>query len=282
MARLTRRAFILILGSSALFPATVGAQTDLWSGVLDPSRAVTWRNAGAGPIPSRPTCQTVPPYTGTAARINTAIAGCPVGQAVELAAGTFVLSDDIDISKTNVTLRGKGPLATKITWNADTGSNCGLHNGGAVCFNGGALGFRKCRGGNNGFCPDQTANWTAGYPKGATVITLDNVTGLAPGTQLFLDQIDDAADGWPQPGDIFVCAEGPGNANPCSGEGGNTYGRDVSGGVGNRSQSQAVTVVSVSGNQVTITPGLYMPNWRGAQEPGAVLYKSGGLTGGRR
>ena len=270
MARLTRRAFILILGSSALFPATVGAQTDLWSGVLDPSRAVTWRNAGAGPIPSRPTCQTVPPYTGTAARINTAIAGCPSGQAVELAAGTFVLSDNIDISKNNVTLRGQGPLATKITWNADTGSTCGLDNGGAVCFNGGALGFGKCRDGNNGVCPDQTASWTAGYAKGATVITLDNVAGLAPGTQLFLDQLDDAADGWPLTGDLFVCAQGPGDPNPCSGEGGNSYGRDVSEGVGGRSQSQVVTVASVSGNQVTITPGLSMPNWRASPVRGVL------------
>ena len=279
MSRLTRRAFILILGTSALFPATVGAQTDLWSGVLDPSRAVTWRSAGAGPIPSRPTCQTVPPYTGTAARINTAIAGCPSGQAVELAAGTFILSDNIDISKNNVTLRGQGPLATKITWNADTGSTCGLDNGGAVCFNGGALGFGKCRGGDAGVCPDQTANWTAGYAKGATVITLDNVAGLAPGTQLFLDQLDDTADGWPLPGDIFVCAQGPGDPSPCTGEGGNTYGRDVSEGVGGRSQSQVVTVASVSGNQVTITPGLSMPNWRASQRPGAFWNTSGVLTG---
>src|SRR5439155_21419846 len=112
MAKLARPALILILSSGALFPATARAQTDLWAGVLNPSRAVMWQNAGAGPIPSRPTCQTGPPYTGTAVTTNTAIAGWPAGQAVELAAGTFVLSDNIDISKTNVTLRGQGPLAT--------------------------------------------------------------------------------------------------------------------------------------------------------------------------
>ena len=36
-----------------------------------------------------------------------------------------------------------------------------------------------------------------------------------------------------------------------------------------RAQAQMVLVTGISGNTVTISPGLYMTNWRASQTPGA-------------
>ena len=90
----------------------VVAHAQLWSGVLSPSRAADWSSPGvAGGIPNRTTmCATLNPGA-TAAQINSAIAACPSGQVVLLNAGTYNLSAGITFgSKSNVTLRGAGPI----------------------------------------------------------------------------------------------------------------------------------------------------------------------------
>lgn len=78
-----------------LLPAK--AEAELWTGVLDSSRAIDWSQAGAWTIPVRATqCgSTIAAYTGTAATINSAIASCTAGQHVKLGSGTFTLSDGI-------------------------------------------------------------------------------------------------------------------------------------------------------------------------------------------
>src|SRR5712664_2323861 len=79
-------ALILIL--ILMVPASAHAQQ--WSGILDPSRAINWSNAGvAGGIPNRTTiCATLNPGA-TSAQINSAISSCPNGQVVFLNAGTY-------------------------------------------------------------------------------------------------------------------------------------------------------------------------------------------------
>src|SRR5262245_60928433 len=67
--------------------------------VLPPDRATQWRPGliDAGGIPSRSTvCSTLSPGGGTSddtARIQAAINVCPIGQVVQLSAGTFLIND---------------------------------------------------------------------------------------------------------------------------------------------------------------------------------------------
>lgn len=214
--------------------------------IIDPSRRIDWSQAGIpGGIPTRTTiCATLNPGA-TAVQINSAIASCPSGQVVQLTAGTYVLSSGIDFAgHSNVTLRGTGPDQTFLVFT--DGVACG-GQGGNVCIEGGQL--------VSSSNPGNTANWTAGYSVGTTSITLSNTTNLRAGSLLVLDQLDDTFDG----GDIFNCQIRP----ACATEGPGGTGRS------GRVQQQIVKVTAVSGNTVTITPGLYMPNWRSSQSPGA-------------
>ncbi len=80
-----------------MVPTTAYAQ--LWTGIIDPSRAIDWSKAGIpGGIPNRTTiCSTINAATygnGTSdatGGIQTALNGCPSGQVVSLSAGTFLI-----------------------------------------------------------------------------------------------------------------------------------------------------------------------------------------------
>jgi hypothetical protein len=248
------------------FSATAFAQSPVIAG----SRSIDWRNAGVtGGIPARSTvCTTLSPGA-TAAQINSAIAACPNGQVVFLAAGTYTLSTGIIFNaKNGVTLRGAGPDQTFLKFTA--GNACG-GLGGDVCFiNGNA----NWAGG-----PVNTANWTAGYSPGTTSITLDNKTNLQVGSVLILDQIDD---GSTDTGEVWTC-----QLPSCSQQGGIGQGRPgvTGGGCGGncRGQTQVVRVTSISSGAcpctIGITPGLYMPNWRAAKNPGAWWSSALPITG---
>ncbi len=205
-------------------PTYSQAQTQPWSGIIDPSRAIDWTNVGTpGGIPNRTiTCATLDPGA-TAAEINDAIASCPSGQVVKLNAGTYNLSSGIVFNnKSDVTLRGAGPDQTFLIF---TGGNACGGLGGDLCFiNGDA---------NWSGDPRNVANWTAGYAVGATSITLDDTTNLQVGSLLILDQLDDSTT---DTGEIWVCQ----TINVCSQQGGSSNGRT------NRAQNQVVKVTSIS------------------------------------
>src|SRR5881296_1671347 len=238
---------VLLLCSLILLCLSAPAHAQLWSGIIDPSRAVDWNQAGIpGGIPNRTTvCATLDPGA-TAAQINSAIAACPSGQVVFLNAGTYNLSGAIIIAKSNVTLRGAGPDQTKLVFSS--GGGCG-NTTAVVCVSGSG----QWSGG-----PDNLTAWTAGYAQGTTVITLASVTNLAVGQVLILDQLDDASD----PGTVYVCG-----TLSCSSEGQAAGG----GRGGNHAQMQfaEVKAINTATRQVTISPGLYMPNWRASQSPSA-------------
>jgi hypothetical protein len=217
-----------------------------WAGVLAPARAVDWTTAGSSSIATRTTiCSTLNPGA-TASQINTAIANCPAEQVVKLTTGTYNLGSPgiVFNAKNSVTLRGDGPDKTKVLFSAN-GSCNGL--GAAVCIILSATGWSQVS-------PGSTANWTAGYAKDATQITLSTVSGLAVGKLMVLDQTDDSSDD----GSIYNCQ----TVGVCT-----SQGTDI--GRSGRGQHQTVTVTAISGNVVTISPPLANPNWRSDRSPGA-------------
>jgi len=250
---MTRLLVFLIL----LWVSPAGVRAQQWSGILSSSRAIDWSTAGVpGGIPNRTgICATLSPGA-TATQINNAIASCPAGQVVQLQAGTYNLSSGIVFNnKSNVTLRGAGPDKTFVIFT--NGDGC-MGIGADVCISNGDN--NDCAGCGS---PANAATWTTGYSQGATVITLGSqITGATPpavGQMIFLDQLDD---GSVDTGQVWVCQ----NGSTCSTNPGSQNGRP------GRGQEQAVKVTAVSGSgpwTVTITPGLYMPNWRSSQSPQA-------------
>ena len=229
------------------------SNTHFWSGIIDPSRATDWSNAGIpGGIPNRTKiCATLNPE-GTLAQINSAIASCPANQVVYLNAGTYTIASGINFgSRSNVTLRGAGPDQTILSFTG--GDGCGGLGGDVCAIN--SSGYGACcsspiqPGGSN------SANWTAGYAQGTTQITLSNVAGLSVGGVIFIDQLDDASD----TRGVYVCQ----TYGPC--------GNDVPGGAGRsgRGQLEIKRVNAIHGKTVTISPGLYNTNWRSSQSPAA-------------
>ena len=257
-----------------VFAAAIGlagsarAQTPPWTGVVASSRAIDWSNAGLpATLPDGETtpntytppqrtkiCASIAPEGAPGApvaqtNINAAIASCPAGGVVFLQAGSFYISNGIDFgSADDVTLRGAGADQTLLYF---TGvASCQGRNA-AVCVTGQSVHL------NYNSQPGYTANWTAGYSAGTTQITLSSVTGITPGqTLLTLDQQDGPLF---DPGGLWVC-ETPGI---CSDQG---NGGSVRLG---RAQQQIVLATAVSGNTVTISPGLYLADWNASQNPGA-------------
>jgi hypothetical protein len=264
--------FLMLFSLILLIPSSARGQA--WSGIIDPSRAIDWTQAGIpGGIPNRTTqCgATIAAYSGSAAAINSAIAACPAGQYVNLGAGTFNLSSGIDFAgHNNVTVRGQGADQTFLVFTGSAGCN-GLS--GDVCMAGG----NSYPGGESNVC-----DWTAGYSKGSTVLTLSNCGSTTPakgslsnlhaGSLLILDQLDEATD----TGQIWNCSTQNSCANTIQGGAERTDG-PCNGSMCLRSQEQTVLVTAISGSQITISPGVYMPNWRSSQHPQAWF--GGVITG---
>jgi hypothetical protein len=259
MCTVARRAwFIAFL--TMVVPTAAMAQS--WSGVISPSRATDWSTAGVrGGIPNRTTiCATLSPGASSS-QINSAIDSCPAGQVVFLNAGTYNLSSGIQLDKSNVTLRGAGSSATILKISGITAVSCHIGAGRVInmCTDGGSnIGVDSA---------EHTATWNSGYADGTTVVALSNVTGLAVGSTLWLDQLDDSSDGWPSAGNVYMCDQGaPNCANNGTGE---SYARS------GRGVLEGHIVTAISGTNVTITPGINMPVFRASQSPGAWWGNSG-------
>jgi chitodextrinase len=231
-----------------------------WSSVLPATRAIDWSSAGVqGGIPNRTViCTTLNPGA-TLAQINTAIANCPSGDVVFLNAGNYTLAGQLNLFKSNVTLRGAGPDQTFLSFTS--GGDCN-GQGGDICV----------MNSDNNYSgdPHNTATWTGPYTQGASSITLGSIglgsiNNLHVGSLLILDQNSDYPN---DPGTIYVC-----DSVGCSQQGGIGCGRSNTNGTsGNRVENQEVIVTSISGSgpyTIGITPGIYAPNWRSNMSPGA-------------
>ena len=244
---------LLVLTVLAYGAPYAHAQVD--TSIVSANRRIDWSQAGVpGGIPNRTRiCATFDPGA-TASQINAAIASCSDG-VVFLNPGTYNLSSGLNFGgASHVTLRGAGPRETVLKF---TGADpCGGF-GASVCLKG------TSSVGVWGVPAANIRNWTAGYAKDTTRITLDSVGGISVGMILVLDQLDDMAD----TGGIIVNGQ---SRSPFSIEG-------AAPGRPNRTQQQFVRVTAIDGTQVTVSPGLYMPNWRSSQAPQAWFW---GTTSG--
>lgn len=241
-----------------LLTSTV-ARGQAWSGIINVSRAVDWSSAGVtGGIPNRTTvCATLNPGA-TTAQINSAISSCPTSQVVSLNSGTYNLTGSINITH-NVTLRGAGASKTILVFSGSAASCQG--GNAAICVNGIYNGsWWPGPPGPNGAPASQTVSWvgtngqTGVYTKGATVLNLASApTGLQVGWILMLSQNDDSA---VSPTNLW--AGGDCTLGMSLDGSGDTYGTG---------QQQNVKVVAINGTQVTVSPGIYMSNWRTTQKP---------------
>jgi len=257
---------LLILLSLLMLPFSVHAQA--WSGVLAPSRAIDWSKAGVpGGIPSGSWTQcgaTIAPYGSSGspaspAAINNAIAACAPNTYVQLGSGTFYLSSGILVSShNNVEIRGMGANSTFIVF---YGANSCQGVYADICFQSSDVNWNN--GPSNG-----PVSVTGTLSKGSTTITLASVPNLQVGNPIILDQLDDTTDS----GFVLVCSS---TTSPvCSLQ--NNSGPERSG----RQQNQYVTVTQCDGNStighacssgsnITISPGLWMPNWTSGKSPQA-------------
>lgn len=213
---------------------------------------------------------TIAPYGTSGApastsTINSQLLGCGTNTYVVLGAGTFYLTGDIVLGNQQA-VRGMGANATFLVFYGEGACN-GLYT--QFCLSGSG---NYPNGGEQ-----NTATWTAGFAQGATQITLSNSLNIVAGrTIINLDQQNEATD----TGNIWNCV----TATGCGGYVGNsgfartdnTCASSVSPGVGfcNQEQNVLVTACSPSCNNsgstvVTISPGLYMNNWRSSQSTGA-------------
>lgn len=250
---------VLLVATFLFFPTLSNAQ--LWTGILSPTRAADWTNAGIrGGVPSVTNVCTTLGTAGqsssfsqsvSSSQIQSAISACSSsgGGVVFLNTGTYSIGSEIDLAS-NVVLRGNGPMNTLLVFSANAaGSNCGLDSE--------VIGF--CGGQNNASSPQNLVSWTGGYNQGATQVTLSSTGGLSVGQLLILTQADDSSD----TGNYFVCS-----TTSCSQEGASGQTGITTNGV-NHVQMEWKLVTAISGNTVTISPGLYSPQWRSSQSPQA-------------
>jgi hypothetical protein len=268
----------------------------LWSGILDPSRAVTWQgNAGfpGGTLPDSSwaqcvttACNTVTSAgaSATAAQINAALASALSNTYVALAAGTYNLTaplilSDYESIKSNVVLRGAGANQTLIVFNSITGGGCygNLINleGSCAYVNGGEQNVCVFAGAST------TSTVTAGtYTQGSTYLSITNcgtstpatgsLSNLAVGSIIMVDQLAETND----TGTIWNCAVtaitegGAGCAGNGDGGGMRTNG-PCNGLTCERVQAQGFTVLGISGSVVHVAEPLYLSQWRTGQQPQA-------------
>jgi hypothetical protein len=277
--------FIVVLLGSQCFGQA-------WSGILDPSRAVNWTNAGVpGGIPSaswsmcstaacKVLCPNAPQASPsscsvgavTIANINTAIVSAAGSSTyVPIPATTLSFSTGgIDFSAvSNVAVRGAGANSTFLI-NTGGGASCSGSPSSLVCMQSSDTSYW---GG-----PSNSTTWTASsYSSGQTSLIFADASNIQTNvTPIILDQLDDLDD----TGNAYVgCEFGPTSghdANCYSGAGPSGAQRGAGAYNTIRGQQQIVIATACSpacphsgSTTVTISPGLYAPNWASAKSPGA-------------
>lgn len=257
-----------------------------WSGILAPTRAVDWTQAGiAGGIPSGSWSQcgpTIAAYSGSGSTIVNALnhsgagyTGCGSNTYVQLGAGTFNLSTGIrTMGVSNTELRGMGADQTHLVFTG--ASTCQGGNG--TCL----IGFESSDGTYPNGPPANVFSWTGGYSQGSTSLTLSSGSNIiANQTMVVLDQCDTGFSGSScsgsavDNGGFFDCGDA---YNPSSHTGCSVNGPDGGLERPHRFQMEAAIITACSPacggsgtTTVTIDRPLMHPQWSAGQTPQAWL-----------
>lgn len=277
---MTRLWLVLLLLFCPRLPAQTSGSAP-WAGVVAPGRAIVWDPGVVGGIPNRTNICSTLTSSATSAQIDSAIVSCSNagGGVVYLDAGTYsnATSGICFAGNSNVTLRGAGANQT-ILAPTSAASDCSTSTG-SININSSDGNWK------NGM--SNKASWTAGYARGATTITLSTVPNLVVGNPIILDQLDNTSDS----GGVIV-AQSTSGGNPYTSPGspgpyslsGNAGGAapcpSASSDADCYEQEQIVTVTQCDGNStvghacssgsdITISPGLHMPNWSSSLSPRA-------------
>ena len=242
-----------------------GAQQ--WSGLLAPNRAIDWSSVGANVATRSTQCGSTISAGASAATIQSAVSSCAgTGQYVLLGPGTFSLSSSLVISYAgalNVTLRGSGPTSTILQFTG-TSTNCNGIGAVALCITNGDAGTLNDS--------SNIAPVTAGTSQGSTSLTIGTATtgslsNLQVGSLLQLVANDEASDN----GNWWACGS-TGSNGACSQQG-------VANAWHGNTTTQIVTVTNISGSTVTISPGIYAPDWGSGRTIQAAFSSSLPISG---
>jgi hypothetical protein len=196
-----------------------------------------------GGIPRVTTVYKVEPAGTSETAIQTDVNNCPSNDVVQLAAGTFTFGFSLQIGNSGVVLRGtivNGTNATIIV----TG---GASPGDGVIYQGDANWYNPWN--NQSKAPVVHAEWTNGFTQGTYSIVVSNATGLGltAGQLIFMDMKNDSNVDY---------------VGHCSGPDGQEYTSVAHPNLGtDREQFQLNRVASISGNNITLTDPIYMPNY---------------------
>ena len=233
-------AILVLLASSAF--------GQLWSDILDPTRAIDWSGVGVvGGIPARATHCSNLTTASTCAQINTALSSCTTGQTVFLAAGTYSINCNLSITS-NVTLRGAGADQTIL--------NVTVSNGNGAVLLGSNV--------NSGPSTSNDVSIASGLTRGSTSIVVSSAANISVGKLLTITELNDLNYGVTALGSEGLCTF----CDPLYS--------------GTRTLGQTVLVTNVSGTTVTISPGLYktyggtLSGWAAATKYPALSYITNG------
>jgi hypothetical protein len=261
---------------SILLLFSVHSYGQSWSGILAPSRATDWSQAGlpatfpngeTTPNPWTPPtrtkcvtsqCNTVSGGNVTASTISAAISSAPAGTYVLIPAGTFSLGGNLNITASNVTLRGSGAASTKLTGG---GINIGSGSWGAATL------------------------LTANPKKGATSVTVASPPSSG-GRIAALEQCDDGFSAsnanFTRYGSGTVCTGsysdpvGPwvcGLSSACDANGGGTPNPH------HQAHVLWIPAGGISGNTVSFTTPLANANWSTARSAALMWFNTIGTAG---
>ncbi len=261
------RGTLSLLLPLALLCLSVNSDAQLWSGIISPTRAIDWTQAGIqGGIPDANWTQcgsTIAAYNGSASTITSQLAKCSANQFVQLGPGTFTLTGQITFPTTgNVVLRGMGPDTTFIV--PTSLSNCSqAPYPSPICV----------QSSDGTYITSPSRNiyaWKAGYTQGTNSITLSSTAGISSTnpTLVFLEQCDtgytatsptanctgSAVDN----NQLFICGDTYNSNGPtgCSIDGPDT-------GDAERDQMEMSVATNVNSGSgvVTLANNLRYPNW---------------------